>query len=121
MFIYILHMLRFAFFFPFTPHVLFLPFLFLYLFRILILLFSVLLSLILLIKILRHVNELFFFKDIDVRQLSDALTPSELNCDVCCLVYDVSNPRSFEFVARIYLVSLLLLMKTWKELPYKTT
>jgi hypothetical protein len=53
-----------------------------------------------------------FFQDIDVRQLSDALTPSELNCDVCCLVYDVSNPRSFEFVARIYLVSHLLTFAT---------
>ncbi len=30
--------------------------------------------------------------------------PSEVQCDVCCLVYDVTNPRSFEFVARIYLV-----------------
>ena len=30
--------------------------------------------------------------------------PTEVQCDVCCLVYDVTNPRSFEFVARIYLV-----------------
>lgn len=44
-------------------------------------------------------------EDIDVRSLSDALMPSEVLCDVCCLVYDVTNPRSFEFVARTYLVS----------------
>lgn len=43
-------------------------------------------------------------QDIDVRNVNDALMPSEVLCDVCCLVYDVSNPRSFEFVARIYLV-----------------
>ena len=45
-------------------------------------------------------------EDIDVRNVTDALMPSEVQCDVCCLVYDVSNPRSFEFVARIYLVSI---------------
>lgn len=42
-------------------------------------------------------------QDIDVRELTDTLSPTETNCDVCCLVYDVSNPRSFEFVARIFL------------------
>ena len=44
-------------------------------------------------------------EDIDVRHVTDALMPAEVACDVCCLVYDVTNPRSFEFVARIYLVS----------------
>ena len=39
-----------------------------------------------------------------MRNVGDTLTPSELSCDVCCLLYDVSNPRSFEFVAKIYLV-----------------
>ena len=43
-------------------------------------------------------------EDIDVRNVTDALMPSEVQCDVSCLVYDVSDPRSFEFVARIYLV-----------------
>ena len=52
---------------------------------------------------------LFFFKDIDLRNVTDALMPTEVQCDVCCLVYDVTNPRSFEFVARIYLVLLKLL------------
>eukprot|EP00095_Tigriopus_kingsejongensis_P010112 maker-scaffold152_size304267-snap-gene-2.26 protein:Tk10112 transcript:maker-scaffold152_size304267-snap-gene-2.26-mRNA-1 annotation:"mitochondrial rho gtpase isoform x3" len=42
-------------------------------------------------------------EDIDVRNVTDALMPSEVSCDVCCLVYDVTNPRSFEFVARIFL------------------
>lgn len=44
-------------------------------------------------------------QDIDVKSLTDVLSPIELHCDVCCLVYDISNPRSFEFVARIFLVS----------------
>ena len=45
--------------------------------------------------------------DIDVHNITDALMPSEVQCDVACLVYDVSNPKSFEYVARIYLVSLI--------------
>ncbi len=51
-------------------------------------------------------------EDIDVRHLNDALMPAEVLCDVCCLVYDVANPRSFEFVARIYLVRIFLLQIT---------
>ena len=47
---------------------------------------------------------LLIFQDIDLRNVTDALMPTEVQCDVCCLVYDVTNPRSFEFVARIYLV-----------------
>ena len=43
-------------------------------------------------------------QDIDVKSLSDVLSPIELHCDVCCLVYDISNPKSFEFIARIFLV-----------------
>ncbi len=43
-------------------------------------------------------------QDIDVRTLTDVLSPTEIHCDVACLVYDISNPRSFEFVARIFLV-----------------
>ena len=45
-------------------------------------------------------------QDIDVKTLTDMLSPIELHCDVICLVYDISNPKSFEFVARIFLVSL---------------
>ena len=43
--------------------------------------------------------------DIDVHNITDALMPNEVQCDVACLVYDVSNSKSFEYVARIYLVS----------------
>ena len=50
-----------------------------------------------------------FFQDIDVRNVGDSLSPSELNCDVCCLLYDVSSPRSFEFIAKIYLVRIKLI------------
>jgi len=42
-------------------------------------------------------------RDIDVRNISEPLQPSEVQCDVACLVYDVSNPKSFEYTARIYL------------------
>lgn len=42
--------------------------------------------------------------DIDVHNITDALMPNEVQCDVACLVYDASNPVSFEYVARIYLV-----------------
>lgn len=44
-------------------------------------------------------------RDIDVRNISEPLQPSEVQCDVACLVYDVSSPKSFEYTARIYLVS----------------
>ena len=47
-------------------------------------------------------------QDIDVKSLTDMLSPIELHCDVICLVYDISNPKSFEFVARIFLVSLFV-------------
>lgn len=36
-------------------------------------------------------------EDVDVRNATDALMPSEVQCDACCLLYDVANPRSFEF------------------------
>jgi len=56
-------------------------------------------------------------QDVDVKSISDSLismtssesvpmtssSSSALNCDVVCLIYDASNPRSFEFVAKIYL------------------
>ncbi|XP_076053161.1 mitochondrial Rho GTPase isoform X2 [Oratosquilla oratoria] len=41
--------------------------------------------------------------DIDVHNITDALMPNEVQCDVACLVYDTSNPKSFEYVARIYM------------------
>ena len=39
--------------------------------------------------------------DIDVHNISDALMPNEVKCDVACLVYDASSPSSFEYVARL--------------------
>jgi len=41
--------------------------------------------------------------DADVLAASDCLNSTQTNCDVICLVYDASNPRSFEYCARIYL------------------
>ena len=43
--------------------------------------------------------------DADVLAASDCLNSTQTNCDVICLVYDASNPRSFEYCARIYLVN----------------
>ncbi|KAL0121329.1 hypothetical protein PUN28_006691 [Cardiocondyla obscurior] len=42
-------------------------------------------------------------KDINVLNVQDALTPSEIQCDAAALVYDASNPKSFEYIARIYI------------------
>lgn len=41
--------------------------------------------------------------DTDVTCAQDCLSPQQTGCDVICLVYDASNPRSFEYCARIYL------------------
>ena len=41
--------------------------------------------------------------DKDVTSAQDCLSPQQSGCDVICLVYDCSNPRSFEYCARIYL------------------
>lgn len=42
-------------------------------------------------------------RDIDVRQVLDPLQPSEVLCDVACLAYDISDAKSFEYIARIYI------------------
>ncbi|XP_068630015.1 mitochondrial Rho GTPase isoform X3 [Battus philenor] len=42
-------------------------------------------------------------KEIPITRVSDPLQPHEVNCDVACLVYDVSASRSFEYIARIYI------------------
>lgn len=44
-------------------------------------------------------------KEIPISRVSDPLQPHEVNCDVACLVYDVAASRSFEYIARIYIVS----------------
>ncbi|XP_020292187.1 mitochondrial Rho GTPase isoform X5 [Pseudomyrmex gracilis] len=36
-------------------------------------------------------------------KLEDALTPAEIQCDAAALVYDASNSKSFEYIARIYI------------------
>jgi Ras family protein T1 len=42
-------------------------------------------------------------QDIDLNRVLDILPTTEVMCDVACLVYDSSDPKSFEFVARTYL------------------
>ncbi|KAG1669724.1 Mitochondrial Rho GTPase 1-A [Nymphon striatum] len=41
--------------------------------------------------------------EIDVLGLGENLTTYETECDVLCLMYDISHPRSFEYIAKIYL------------------
>lgn len=44
-------------------------------------------------------------RDINILNVQDALTPAQIQCDVAALVYDANNPKSFEYIARIYIVS----------------
>lgn len=37
----------------------------------------------------------------------DFLSETDLICDVVCLVYDVNDPRSFEYCAKVYKVRTL--------------
>ncbi|XP_077980753.1 mitochondrial Rho GTPase 1-like isoform X2 [Glandiceps talaboti] len=39
--------------------------------------------------------------EIDVG-ISDRLSEEDLQCDVACLIYDISDPRTFEYCARMY-------------------
>ena len=41
--------------------------------------------------------------EIDV-ELTDELTSDDLDCDVVCLMYDISDPRTFEYCAKMYKV-----------------
>lgn len=43
-------------------------------------------------------------KDVEVKNIANTLN-SELQCDVVCLLYSVEDPNSFEFIAKLYLVS----------------
>ncbi|CAK9828451.1 Mitochondrial Rho GTPase [Anthophora retusa] len=42
-------------------------------------------------------------RDINIHNVQDALTPAEIQCDAAALVYDASNPKSFQYIARIYI------------------
>ncbi|XP_065199463.1 mitochondrial Rho GTPase isoform X2 [Planococcus citri] len=42
-------------------------------------------------------------KNIDIRNSTEPLMPSDVNCDVACLVYDSSHTKSFEYVAKVFL------------------
>ena len=55
--------------------------------------------------LLPHVPILFKFQlhEIDVG-LQDELTSEDLECDVVCLMYDISDPRTFEYCAKSYKV-----------------
>ena len=44
-------------------------------------------------------------KDVDLPNVSASLNPADVNCDVVCLVYDGTDSKSFEYIARVYLVS----------------
>ena len=47
-------------------------------------------------------------RDINIQTVQDALTPAQIQCDVAALVYDISSPKSFEYIARIYIVSFMI-------------
>ena len=55
-------------------------------------------------------------RDINIMNVQDALTPAQIQCDAAALVYDASNPKSFEYIARIYIVSYEIL--TNREIFY---
>ncbi|XP_046490339.1 mitochondrial Rho GTPase isoform X1 [Neodiprion pinetum] len=42
-------------------------------------------------------------RDINILNVQDALTPAQIQCDAAALVYDASNPKSFEYIARIFI------------------
>ncbi|KAL1132070.1 hypothetical protein AAG570_010028 [Ranatra chinensis] len=42
-------------------------------------------------------------KEVEVRNSAEPLTHRDIRCDVVCLIYDATNPKSFEYVASIYL------------------
>lgn len=42
-------------------------------------------------------------KDVDLPNVSASLNPADVNCDVVCLVYDGTDSKSFEYIARVYL------------------
>ncbi|XP_054155369.1 mitochondrial Rho GTPase 1-like [Oppia nitens] len=42
-------------------------------------------------------------REIDIFTLNDRLSEPELICDVACLMYDSTDPKSFEFIARTFL------------------
>ncbi|XP_018319095.1 mitochondrial Rho GTPase isoform X2 [Agrilus planipennis] len=48
-------------------------------------------------------EKIMILRDINIRSMSDPLLPNEVQCDVAALMYDVSNPKSFEYIARIYI------------------
>lgn len=50
-------------------------------------------------------EKIMVLREVDIKNVSDPLMPHEVQCDVACLMYDISNPKSFEYIARIYIVS----------------
>lgn len=42
-------------------------------------------------------------RDINILNVQDALMPTQIQCDAAALVYDTSDPKSFEYIARIYI------------------
>lgn len=49
-------------------------------------------------------EKILVLRDVNVKNVSDPLLPHEVQCDVACLMYDINNPKSFEFIARVYIV-----------------
>lgn len=58
---------------------------------------------------------MIILKDVNILNVQDALTPAQIQCDAAALVYDASNPRSFEYIARIYIVSWIYGFKKYQQ------
>lgn len=48
-------------------------------------------------------DKYLIMREVDIFDLSDKLSEPELFCDVVCLMYDSSDSKSFEYIARIFL------------------
>lgn len=46
-------------------------------------------------------------REVEAKGIADPLMTEDTQCDVVCLVYDSNHPKSFEYVAEIYLVSFI--------------
>jgi len=56
-------------------------------------------------------DKVLVLRDVDLESTSTPLTATDLRGDVTCLTYDQSDPNSFEYVARIFLVNNIFHLK----------
>jgi hypothetical protein len=54
-------------------------------------------------------DKVMVLRDVDLETTATPLSTSDLRGDVTCLTYDHTDSKSFEYVARIFLVSSFIL------------